>query len=112
MSFTRLNDDAVGLIEKDIAESEHLIQAAGHRKNLGVGSYTDHTAQNLRSHTVTGVTINDPIEPSAASQMRGGIGTKRVHKNVDIGKYHGAFITSSKSPEQLRSIPERMPPVA
>jgi hypothetical protein len=34
VSFTRLNDDVVGLIEKDVAESEHLIQAAGHHKNL------------------------------------------------------------------------------
>jgi hypothetical protein len=86
VSFTWLNDDEVGLIEKDIAELEHLIQAAGHRKNLRLGSYTDHTAQNLRCHTVTGITINDIFEPSTASQMLGGVGTKRVHKDVDIGE--------------------------
>jgi hypothetical protein len=112
VSLTRLNDDAVGLIKKDIAELKHLIQAAGHRKNLRVCSYADYTAQNLRHHTVARVTINDTIEPSAASQMLGGIATKRVHKYIDIGKDHGAFITSSKSPEQLRSIPARTPPVA
>jgi len=50
-----------------------------------VGSYANHTAQNLRSHSVTGVTINDTIEPSVGSQMFGGVGTKRVHKDVDIG---------------------------
>ena len=60
VSFTRLYDDAVGLSEKDVAKSEHLIQAAGHHKNLRVGGDADHTAQNLRRHTVTGVTINDP----------------------------------------------------
>ncbi len=112
VSFTRLYDDAVGLSEKNVAESEHLIQAAGHHKNLRVGGDADHTAQNLRSHTVTSVTINDPIEPGTASQMLGGIGTKRMHKDVDIGKDHGAFMTSSRSPEWLRSIPGRMPPVA
>lgn len=32
--------------------------------------------------------------------------------DVDIGKDHGAFMTSSRSPERLRSIPGRMPPVA
>jgi hypothetical protein len=75
----------MGLIEKDIAELEHLIQSAGHRKNLRVGSNADHTAQNLWCHTVTCVTINDAIEPSAAYQMLGGVGTKRMHKNVYIG---------------------------
>ena len=85
VSFTRLYDDALGLSEKNVAESEHLIQAAGHYKNFRVGGDTDHTAQNLWSHTVTGVTINDTIEPGAASQMRGGIAAKRVHKDVDIG---------------------------
>jgi hypothetical protein len=49
--------------------------------------------------SLTGVTIKDIIEPSAASQMLEGVGTKRVHKDVDIGKDHGAFITSSKSLE-------------
>jgi hypothetical protein len=78
----------------------------------GMGSYANHAAQNLRSHTVTGVTINDTIEPSAASQMFGGVGTKRVHKDVDIGKDHGGFMTSSKSLERLRSTPGRTPPVA
>jgi len=112
VSFTRLYDDAVGLSQKKVAESEHLIQAAGHYKNLRVGGDADHTAQNLRSHTVTGVTINNPIEPGTASQMLGRIDTKRVHQDVDIGKDHGAVMTSSRSPERLRSIPGRMPPVA
>jgi len=85
VSFTRLNDNAVGLSDKDLAEPEHLLQGAGLRENLRVGSYADHAAQNLWSHTVTGVTINDTIEPGAASQMRGGIAAKRVHKDVDIG---------------------------
>ena len=49
----------------------HLIRAAGHHKNLRVGGDTDHTAQNLRSHTATGVTIVDPIEPGTANQMLG-----------------------------------------
>ena len=31
-----------------------------------------------------------------ASQMFGGIGTNRMHKDVDIAKDQGAFITSSK----------------
>jgi hypothetical protein len=50
-----------------------------------VGSYADHTAQNLRGHTITGVTINDAIEPGTAYQMLGGVDKKRVHKNVYIG---------------------------
>ncbi len=33
-------------------------------------------------------------------------------KDVDIGKDPGAFMTSSSSPERLRSIPGRMPSVA
>ena len=112
MSFSGLNDNTVGLIEKDIAEPEHLIQCAGHRKNLWMGRYANHAAQNLWSHTVTCVSINDAIEPGATSLMIGGIGSKRVHKNVNIGKDHGVFITSSKLLEQLRSTPGRIPPVA
>jgi hypothetical protein len=84
----------------------------GTTKTFGWVGDADHAAQDLRSHTVTGVTINDSIEPGTASQMLGRIDTKRVHKDVDIGKYHDAFMTSSRSPERLRSIPGRMPPVA
>jgi hypothetical protein len=110
--LARLNNHAMGLIKQDVAESKHLIQTARHCKNLGVGSYADHTAQNLWRHTVTGIAINDTIEPSAVCQMFWGIGAKRVHKDVDIGKDHGAFIASSNSLERLRSIPGRTPPVA
>jgi hypothetical protein len=95
-----------------VAEPEHFIQAAGHRKNLRVGGDADHTAQNLRRHTLTRIAIDDAIKPAPADLMAGGIRPESVHENVDVGKYHGAFITSSRSLERLRSTPGRTPPVA
>jgi len=80
-----------------LKQIEPLIQAARHRNNLGVGRYADHAAQNLRRHTVTGVTLNDIIEPGATSQMHGDVGTKRVLKDVDIGKGHGLERLSRRS---------------
>jgi len=37
--------------------------------------------------------------------MVGGIGPEGVHENIDVGKVHGLFMTSSKSLDRLRSIP-------
>ena len=105
----------IGLLTKlkpAVDSVEHVDGEHSSKNKQLVGADTDHTAQNLRSHNLTGVTINDPIEPGMASQMLGQIDTKRVHKDVDIGEDHGAFMTSSRSPERLRSIPGRMPPVA
>jgi hypothetical protein len=44
--------------------------------------------------------------------MVGGIRSEGVHKNVDIVKYHGAFIASSSSLERFKSTPGRTPPAA
>jgi hypothetical protein len=110
VSFARLNDDAVGLIENDVAESEYLIQATGHPKYFRVGCDADHTAQNLRRHTVTRIAVDHAVKPGPTGFMFGRICAKGMHKDVDIGEDHGALMTSSKSLDRFRSTPGRTPP--
>lgn len=110
--LVRLNDHTMGLSKQGVTEPEHLVQAAGLHKDLGVGRDADHTAQDLRSHTVTRIAVDYAVEPDPAGLILGGIRTKGVHKDVDVGKDHGAFMTSSRSLERFRSTPGRTPPVA
>ena len=110
--LARLNDHAVWLDEENVAKPENFIQAAGHRKDFRVGGDADHTTQDLRSHTVTRIAINHAVKPAPADLMVGGVLSESVHENVDVGKYHGAFMTSSRSLERFRSIPGSTPPVA
>ena len=77
--LARLNDHAMGLIKQDVAEPEHLIQAARLRKDLRVCGDADHPAQYLRGHTVTGVTVEHAVEPVPTYLMPGGIGAEGLH---------------------------------
>ena len=110
VSFIRLNDDAVGLVEKNVAELEYLNQAVGHRKYFWMGGDADHTAQNLRRHTVTRIAVDDAVKPGPTGLMLGGICAKGMHKDVDVGEDHGVFMTSSKSLDRFKSTPGRTPP--
>ncbi len=76
------------------------------------GWYADHTAQNLRSHTVTPVAVDHAVEPGSTGVMGGRIRSEGVDEDVDVGKDHGVSMTSSKSLDRLRSIPGRTPPEA
>ena len=110
--LARLNDYAMRLRKEYVAETENFIQAVGHRKNLRVGGDADHTAQDLGRHAVTRIAVDHTVKPAQADLMVGGIRSESVHENVDVGKYHGVFMTSSRSLARLRSIPGRTPPVA
>ena len=110
--LARLNDHTMGLSKQSVTEPEHLVQAAGLHKDLGVCRDAGHTAQDLGSHTVTRVAVDHAVEPAPAGPMVGGIRAEGVHENVDVGKDHGAFMTSSRSTDLLRSTPGRTPPEA
>jgi len=110
--LARLNDHAVRLCKEYIAKPEYFIQPAWHRKNLRVGGDTNHTAQDLRRHTVTRIAIDHTVKPAPADLMFGGIRSESVHEDVDIGKVHGLFMTSSRSLERFKSTPGRTPPIA
>ena len=104
--LARLNDHAVRLYQEYIAESEDFMQPAWHRKNFRVGRDADHTAQDLRSHTVPRIAVDHAVKPAPAALMIRGIRSEGMNENVDVWEYHGAFMTSSRSPERFRSTPE------
>lgn len=112
VTFARLNGHAVGLSKEDVTEPYHFIQAAGYRKYFWVGSDANHTAQNLWRHSVTCIAVDHTVKPGPADLMLGRICAKCMHKDVDVGKDHSAFMTSSKSLDRFRSTPGRTPPDA
>jgi hypothetical protein len=66
------------LSKQNVAEPEHLIQGARLRKDLWVGGDADHTAQNLRSHTVTRVAVDHAVDPDPAGFMVDGVENSAV----------------------------------
>ena len=105
MSLARLNDHAMGLVKENVTELERFIESARFREDPWVGSNANHTAQHLQGYTIVYVIINRTFEPGPTRLVVGGIKPEGMHKDADIRKNHGLFMTSSRSLDRLRSTP-------
>ena len=112
MVFAGLNDQAMGLIHNDAAKSKCLVKAARHGEYSRVCRDANHSAKDLRCHAETGFTVDHAVEPRPADLVFGRVHSKGMHKNVDVGENHGAFMTSSRSTLRFRSTPGKTPPEA
>lgn len=56
------------------------------------------SAETSKSYR-TRIGIDHTGKPGPAAHMIGGIRLESVFENIDVGKYHGAFIISSLNPD-------------
>jgi hypothetical protein len=95
-----------------LAESDAFRKSTWPDKNFRVGNDADDSAQHLTGHAVSGISVDNCVQPPTAQGMVVSVRPECLNKNVDIGKDQRPDIRSSRSLERFRSTPGSVPPEA
>jgi len=103
--LARLNDHTVRWREEMSQNRSTSSRLLGIAKTFGWVVILITPPQDLRSHTVTRIAIDHSVSQLRQISWLGHpIGTRA--REYDVGKYHGAFMTSSRSPERFSQSPK------